>query len=56
MKENDTDLTKTIKNSKLEYLNSKHEDAEDLATSLDPCFHAQCMGSEEIQVMTARAV
>ncbi|KAL7857574.1 hypothetical protein SRHO_G00164730 [Serrasalmus rhombeus] len=53
VKENDTDLTKTIINSTLEYLNSKYEDPEveeliSLATILDPRFHTQYM---EIQIM-----
>ncbi|KAI4885812.1 hypothetical protein NFI96_022422 [Prochilodus magdalenae] len=61
VRENDTDLTKTIKNSTLEYLNSKYEDPEveeliSLATMLDPRFHTQYMGPEEIQFMKARAV
>uniref|UniRef100_A0AAR2KWN2 BED-type domain-containing protein n=1 Tax=Pygocentrus nattereri TaxID=42514 RepID=A0AAR2KWN2_PYGNA len=61
VKENDTDLTKTIKNSVLDYLNSKYEDPEvdeliALATMLDPRFRTQYMGPEEIEVMKARAV
>ncbi|KAI4903024.1 hypothetical protein NFI96_010063 [Prochilodus magdalenae] len=61
VKENDTDLTKTIKNSILEYLNSMYEDPEveeliSLATMVDPRFHTQYMGPEEIQIMKARAV
>ncbi|KAL7869383.1 hypothetical protein AOLI_G00133710 [Acnodon oligacanthus] len=56
VKENDTDLTKTIKNSILEYLNSKYEDPEveeliSLATMLDPCFRTQYKGSDEIQII-----
>ncbi|KAI4899207.1 hypothetical protein NFI96_032635, partial [Prochilodus magdalenae] len=45
----------------LEYLNSKYKDPEveeliSLATVLDPRFHTQYTGSEEIQIMKARAV
>ena len=56
-----TQTSPRLKNSVLEYLNSKYKDPEveeliSLATMLDPCFHTQYTGSEEIQIMKASAV
>ncbi|KAJ3595234.1 hypothetical protein NHX12_004538 [Muraenolepis orangiensis] len=60
-KDEDTDLTKTIKSSMLDYLNTKYKEPEigeliNIATVLDPRFRTQHMSQEEILVIKARVV
>ncbi|KAJ3610146.1 hypothetical protein NHX12_022240 [Muraenolepis orangiensis] len=58
-KDEDTDLTKTINSSILDYLNTKYKEPEieeliNIATMLDPRFRTQHMSQEEILVIKAR--
>lgn len=59
-KENDTDLTKTIKKSVLDYMTSSYgdtvtEELINLATLLDPHFCTEYMSKSESKVIQARA-
>lgn len=60
-KDEDTDLTRKIKSSILDYMNTKYGDQEvqeliNMATILDPRFRTQYMSQEEILVIKARVV
>ncbi|XP_067270785.1 E3 SUMO-protein ligase ZBED1-like [Pseudorasbora parva] len=60
-KDEDTDLTMTIKSSILDYMNTKYSDPEvqkliNMATFLDPRFRTQYLSQEEILVIRARVV
>ncbi|KAI7790592.1 putative zinc finger BED domain-containing protein 1-like [Triplophysa rosa] len=60
-KDEDTDLNKTIKNSILDYMNTKYGDLEvqeliNMATILDPRSRTQYRSQEEILVIKARLV
>ncbi|XP_041837691.1 E3 SUMO-protein ligase ZBED1-like [Melanotaenia boesemani] len=61
-KDSDTDLTRNIKSSVAEYLGKKYEEDPDLmemvnmATMLDPRFHAKYLRPEDTQAVKDRAV
>ncbi len=60
-KAEDTDLTKSIKSSILDYMNTKYGDLEvqeliNMATILDPRFRTQYISQEDILVIKARVV
>lgn len=60
-KDEDSDLTKTIKKSVLDYLTTKYSDPDvveliNMASFLDPRFRTQHLSQEEIQVIKAKVV
>ncbi|GLD63051.1 E3 SUMO-protein ligase ZBED1-like protein [Lates japonicus] len=60
-KDEDTDLTKTIKSSILDYMNTKCSDPEDeelinMASFLDPRIRTQHLSQRDIMVIKARVV
>ncbi len=60
-KDEDTDLTKSVESSMLDYVNTKYNDLEveeliNMASFLDPCFCTQHLSQEEILVIKAGVV
>lgn len=59
--EGDTDMTKSLKNKILEYLNSKYvervtQELLDVASFLDPRYKTQCISVNDVPIIKARLV